>query len=161
MEVSNISIERFAAFLDGNLSEADMQTVATAIDADKSLSDILGTAIEVDDEAELLIAQTDAWQEDILNMDFDLPEIPVTLHEVGDNVELLANNTSAAHITAVADDEAIHLTTAEETSVGENGLDTESMTGHIELSHMEMEDTFLDTPVHEGNDLIDLGEDLA
>lgn len=86
--LNDISIEQFAAFLDGNLSEEDMQSVSSIIDADKEYSDILGDVMHIDDTVDTYTSMPDAYAEAIPDMDFDLPLIPVASVAEEDTVEL-------------------------------------------------------------------------
>lgn len=113
--MNNISIEQFAAFLDGNLPEEDMQQVALSIDADKELSGILADAMQVDESVDEYMNHPDALQADIQNMDFDLPVIPV-FAETADEVTL-ALADSPGSVELIADDDSdIHLAAAAESS---------------------------------------------
>lgn len=73
-----ISIEQFAAFLDGNLPEADLQAVAAAIDADPELTSVLGDILQVDEASEPLDGMLAAVPDELLTDEaaFCLPEIP-------------------------------------------------------------------------------------
>ena len=73
-----ISIEQFAAFLDGNLPEADLQAVAAAIDADHELTSVLGDILQVDEASEPLDGMPAAVPDELLTDEagFCLPEIP-------------------------------------------------------------------------------------
>lgn len=86
--LNDISIEQFAAFLDGNLPEDDMQSVSSIIDADKEYSDILGDVMHIDDTVDTYTSMPDAYADEIPDMDFDLPLIPVTSVAAEDTVEL-------------------------------------------------------------------------
>lgn len=71
-----VSMELFAAFLDGNLADDDMRRVAAAIDADPDLSHIVGEAMRVDDSVVMMRCQPDGWQHEVPDADFDLPVVP-------------------------------------------------------------------------------------
>ena len=73
-----ISIEQFAAFLDGNLPEVDLQAVAAAIDADPELTSVLGDILQVDEASEPLDGMPAAVPDELLTDEaaFCLPEIP-------------------------------------------------------------------------------------
>lgn len=89
--MNHLSLEQFAAFLDGNLSEADMQAVASAIDADPACSTVLGKTMMVDDLADWYAGQPEDMAESLAaEGDFVLPELQaagepvdeITLHYV-------------------------------------------------------------------------------
>ena len=77
-EANPISIEQFAAFLDGNLPETEMQAVASAIDGNSDLTAILGEVMSVDETIDPLDGTTDFLAEETLpdEDDFILPDIP-------------------------------------------------------------------------------------
>ena len=73
--IGDISVEQFAAFLDGNLAADEMQRVADAIDGDAALSDLLSDAMAVDDEVEALTDLEAVVPDELLSMDFELPDV--------------------------------------------------------------------------------------
>ncbi len=108
--MDSISIEQFAAFLDGNLPDDEMQIVADAIDANKEYTEILDDVMQVDETVDVYMSNPDAFKDELLDTDFDLPVIPV-LPETADIVELAA--ASPAEV-SVADTEVhdVHPTMA-------------------------------------------------
>lgn len=77
-DTNPVTIEQFAAFLDGNLSEPDMQAVASAIDARQDLSAILREVIKVDDATAPLAGMSNPYADLPMpeDEDFVLPIIP-------------------------------------------------------------------------------------
>ena len=77
--VPPVSIEKFAAYLDGNLTEEGMNEVASAIHADDSLQDILSSGYMVDE----MLSTYDDWNQivpdDIFTDSFDIPNIEENL----------------------------------------------------------------------------------
>lgn len=77
--VPTVSIEKFAAYLDGNLTEEGMNEVASAIHSDDSLQDILSSGYMVDET----LSTHDDWnqivQDDIFTDSFDIPNIEENL----------------------------------------------------------------------------------
>ena len=73
--VPPVSIEEFAAYLDGNLTEEGMDEVASAIHADDSLQDILSSGYMVDET----LSTYDDWNQivpdDIFTDSFDIPNV--------------------------------------------------------------------------------------
>ena len=73
--VPPVSIEEFAAYLDGNLTEEGMNEVASAIHSDDSLQNILSSGYMVDET----LSTYDDWnqivQDDIFTDSFDIPNI--------------------------------------------------------------------------------------
>lgn len=93
-EANPISIEQFAAFLDGNLPEAEMQAVASAIDGNPDFTAILGEVLNVDEAIAPLDGTTDFFDGETLpdEENFVLPEIPAVEAET---VEVLPAEAEA------------------------------------------------------------------
>lgn len=110
---SDISIEEFAAFLDGNLAEEDMLHVSMAIDGSPEYSGILGDVMHIDEAVDAFIhQQPDGWQQDVMDMDFDLPVVPV-MAETADVVELAAAHPLETDTVEVhQEDDDVHLSMA-------------------------------------------------
>ena len=70
------SIEEFAAFLDGNLSANDMQQFTQLAAHDDALHQLLHANSVVDDTLDGLTDADLQLPADLMNADFDLPEIP-------------------------------------------------------------------------------------
>lgn len=83
-EAKPISIEKFAAFLDGNLPETELQAVASAIDGNPDFTAILGEVLNVDDAINPLNETTDFFAGEALpdEENFVLPEIPAVEAEI-------------------------------------------------------------------------------
>lgn len=109
---NDISIEQFAAFLDGNLPDDEMQIVADAIDANEEYTEILNDVMQVDETVDVYMSNPDAFQDELLDSEFDLPIIPV-VPEVADIVELSVANPVEVNVanTGVHD---VHLAMASE-----------------------------------------------
>lgn len=71
----SISIEKFAAFLDGNLPQDEMQNISSTIEHDEALKAILDTSNMIDTTLENGISDDVQIPEDIANLDFDLPNL--------------------------------------------------------------------------------------
>lgn len=98
-----VSIEEFAAFLDGNLSEEDMMAVSAVIDSDEHLVQILDSTIESDDSLNAIMPTEEVVIPDILNdSDFELPEI--TINTDDEVVLLAAAEHDDVELRAVSDD---------------------------------------------------------
>lgn len=96
----DITMEQFAAFLDGNLTEEDMQSVSAAIDGDERLTSVLHSAMDCDDTLESYTSEDMQLPEALLDPDFDLPVITTV---VDDEVLLTA---------APSDDDPVELHSA-------------------------------------------------
>jgi len=84
----NISIERFAAFLDGNLPEKEMQDVADIIDSDRNYMDVVSATIDIDNMVEVIADDTNVLPEELCDMDFEFPVIPA-FDSINGEVEIL------------------------------------------------------------------------
>ena len=73
--VPPVSIEEFAAYLDGNLTEEGMNEVASAIHADDSLQDILSSGYMVDETLSTYDDLNQIVPDDIFTDSFDIPNV--------------------------------------------------------------------------------------
>lgn len=71
----SISIEKFAAFLDGNLPQDEMQNTSSTIENDEALKAILDTSNMIDTTLENGISDDVQIPDDIANLEFDLPNL--------------------------------------------------------------------------------------
>ena len=94
---NGISIEQFAAFLDGNLPDDEMQIVADAIDGNKEYTEILGDVMQVDETVDVYMSNPGAFRDELSDTDFDLPVIPV-VPETADIVELAVANPAEVSV---------------------------------------------------------------
>lgn len=70
----SISIEKFAAFLDGNLPQDEMQNISSTIEHDEALKAILDTSNMIDTTLENIPDDVQIPDE-IANLEFDLPNL--------------------------------------------------------------------------------------
>lgn len=97
--MNDISVEQFAAFLDGNLSEDEMEFVATAIDNNEEYTDILNDTMDIDSYVEMM--GDDLSMPDFDLIDIDLPEIP----EIIDDNSLVASPNDDVIIDSIDDND--------------------------------------------------------
>lgn len=71
----SISIEKFAAFLDGNLPQDEMQNISSTIEHDEALKAILDTSDMIDTTLENDISDDVQIPDEIANLEFDLPNL--------------------------------------------------------------------------------------
>lgn len=80
--VSPVSIEEFAAYLDGNLAEDGMEYISSIISYNNKLADITEISNVVDVTKEQYIQDEDLLPSEIESMDFNIPEISdETIHK--------------------------------------------------------------------------------
>lgn len=117
MDMKHLSLEQFAAFLDGNLPEADMQAVASAIDADPASTAVLGKTMMVDDLADWYAGQPEVMAESLAaEGDFVLPG----LQAAGEPVDEITLHYVAAEEPEVAAMACAEPLCGEEAAVEEN-----------------------------------------
>ena len=73
--VPPVSIEEFAAYLDGNLTEDGMKNISSIISCNKNLADIAGINDVVDVTKEQYMQDDELLPSEIESMDFEIPEI--------------------------------------------------------------------------------------
>lgn len=73
--VPPVSIEEFAAYLDGNLTEEGMNEIASVISCNKNLADITDINDVVDVIKEQYMQDDESLPSEIESMDFEIPEI--------------------------------------------------------------------------------------
>ena len=109
--MNDISIESFAAFLDGNLSEDEMQRVADYIDADNDCSDILKDVMRVDQRTDFYTSHPELLTNEMPGMDIELPEILNTVETetvdlkcaIEEDCCIMECNEDAVHLSNVSE----------------------------------------------------------
>lgn len=123
------SIEEFAAFLDGNLSQSEMHQFSQFVEHDETLHQLLGANSVVD---ESLGGFTDAELQlpsDLLGVDFDLPTIPS--EEVSTLVSLSPEPVDDMLVTACSDNDVSmfsEINQDDNTTIGEGMHDDSLLT---------------------------------
>ena len=145
-QIQDITIEQFAAFLDGNLSEDETAAMEVAIDGSEQLSGILDDAMNIEDYMDLQPESAFELPEEIALMDFELPVIEGSNEEEwvvatyeDDEVEVAAVAAAADEPEVVTEVEVIE-TPADEPGtevVGEMPTETEDTPGYGEMDDME------------------------
>ena len=70
------SVEQFAAYLDGNLSQSDMQQISQMAEHDSSLHQLLNASTVVDNTIDSFSVSDLQLPVEILGSDFELPTFP-------------------------------------------------------------------------------------
>lgn len=149
---NNISIEQYAAFLDGNLPDYEMQVIEDAINSDKAYSDILCEVMQVDDVVDEYLDQFGVSPDVLPDMDFDLPIIP-EIAKTPDVLDIAAvENMDSVDVELLKDD--VHLTLAsEETEIAAISPGIRE----VQLENPSLCDTFgMEHHMEDENDIIDL-----
>lgn len=73
--VPPVSIEEFAAYLDGNLTESGMEHVSSVISNSEYLGDIAEVSCSINDAIEQDLQEGDLLPSELSNMDFEIPDI--------------------------------------------------------------------------------------
>ena len=145
--VPPVSIEQFAAYLDGNLTEDGMNEIASAIHADDSLQDIMSSCHAIDDT----IANYEPLQltvpEDISSTDFEIPQMDDNDYSnIGDWADL---DVAACAVDSL---EADAMGTEDDSSSMTDHIGLDEDSSDITSDHLETD--FSDTMNHD--ELIDL-----
>lgn len=69
----DMSVEKMAAWLDGNLSVEEMTQMAEQINADPMLEEVVAMSDEIDNDIEAFEASGEQLPEELQDDDFDLP----------------------------------------------------------------------------------------
>lgn len=77
---SGISIEKMAAFLDGNLSASEMQGISSLIDNDASLQRFMDASSVIDDSISAFSLLDMDLPQELQMLDFDLPSLDGDFH---------------------------------------------------------------------------------
>lgn len=124
------SIEEFAAFLDGNLSADDMQQFTKLAAHDDALHQLLHANSVVDDTLDGLRDTDLQLPTDLMNADFELPEIPSS-DDASTLVSLSPEPMDDMLVAACADDDVSafsDINQDEHITIGEDILDNSSQT---------------------------------
>lgn len=70
-----ISLEKFAAYLDNNLSDADMQQVSAIIEMDDDMRQLMSQSVMIDEDMEAEDYWEEQLPESLTNEEFDIPDI--------------------------------------------------------------------------------------
>ena len=90
-----VSIEEFAAYMDGNLSDSDMNNIQQIINNNINLREILETNDLIEDSK--LSMTNEGWQlpEELLTSDFEYPEIKENLENILDEDDILSSENES------------------------------------------------------------------
>lgn len=123
------SIEEFAAYLDGNLSQQEMQQFSQLAANNGALQQLLNANSVVDDTLYGLTDTDLQLPSDLVSADFDLPTIPS--EEVSALVSLSPESADDMFAAACADDEvsiSSDINSDDHTTIGEDIHDDSSLT---------------------------------
>lgn len=125
-----VSIEEFAAYLDGNLSDIDMNNIQQFINNNINLQEILETNDFIEDS--ILSMTNEEWQlpEEFLTSDFEYPEINENLANLLDEDDILSSENESI-ISEAENNYSIGYHSASEENNYINNKDKESMAGKI------------------------------
>ncbi len=134
-----VSIEKFAAYLDGNLSEDEMNRIDALVSTNPDMGELVVISDEVDEDIQVYMQNEFAYEADMTaleNSDFDIPNLDadITPH-IGDD------STEYREVACVAD-AADEITDIDET--------VEEMFESDEFQFLQNEDS--PNTFNEGND---------
>lgn len=87
--ISPISVEKFAAYLDGNLPEAEMQEIELVISHNDNLEDLVLMSDVIDEDIQIYLQDDFAYDADMSMLeesDFEIPQLDI----VGEELPLVA-----------------------------------------------------------------------
>lgn len=87
-----VSIEEFAAYLDGNLSEEDMERVNSIIEQNDTMQDVMNCIGLSDNALEEQISYGTEIPDDILNSEFEIPDVGLSIHLNNDYTDVMLNS---------------------------------------------------------------------
>lgn len=102
----NISIEEFAAYLDGNLLPDGMERIEQVISSDPSLAAIKGLSDRVESDVVSFYEKNLQIPESIANLDFELPDID-NFNGVQNSFELEVANILAEPLISHHEDDSL------------------------------------------------------
>lgn len=102
----NISIEEFAAYLDGNLLPDGMERIEQVISSDPSLAAIKGLSDRVESDVVSFYENNLQIPESIANLDFELPDID-NFNGVQNSFELEVANILAEPLISHHEDDSL------------------------------------------------------
>ena len=87
-----VSIEKFAAYLDGNLSEDEMNRIDTLVSTNSDMEELVSISDEVDEDIQIYMQDEFAYEADMTALedsDFDIPNIDADIppHTGTDNLD--------------------------------------------------------------------------
>ena len=77
---SGISIEKMAAYLDGNLSASEMQGISSLIDNDASLQQFMDASSVIDESISAFSMSDIKLPQELQTLDFELPSLDGNFH---------------------------------------------------------------------------------
>lgn len=98
--VPPVSIEEFAAYLDGNLTEDGMNKVASSIQSDKFLRNISSDSINIDDSIANYESKGQTVPDNIASDDFEIPDITENFDNT-DIFSLIEGSVNSVNIEAL------------------------------------------------------------
>lgn len=80
--MSPISIEKFAAYLDGNLSEDEMNRIDALVSSNPDMEELVAISDEIDEDIQVYMQDEFAYEADMTvleDIDFDIPNLDADL----------------------------------------------------------------------------------
>lgn len=118
-----VSIEEFAAYLDGNLTEEGMSRVSSLIDNDSSLQSFADNVQMVDETYANYTESELELPEEIISMDFNLPQLELdepSLYECADLQVAACENELTDEMNDSLEDTDVDIINTEVTNVEES-----------------------------------------
>lgn len=118
--LNHVSIEKIAAYLDGNLSLEETKNIAELITNDASLSNILDAETVIDNQIHHMIEEGFELPSDLVSSNFPIPQLDNTVGEcITDNIDVLPIDDAYSYGT----NESEILLNGEDSILSQNYLD--------------------------------------
>lgn len=124
-----VSIEEFAAYLDGNLTVEDMNRVSSIIDCNSDMHSIAESVQLVDETFASYSPLELTLPDDISSMDFKIPQI--------DNIDILPNGFEKYHSVACSELHCLDFTAENDDNIKEGGIAMIDKTLTLDIEGLE------------------------
>lgn len=129
-----VSIEKFAAYLDGNLSEDEMNRIDTLVSTNPDMEELVAISDEVDEDIQIYMQDEFAYEADMTALedsDFDIPNLDADIppHTGTDNPDYREVACAADAAGDITDIDAPHLLNDEDETV-EDEFESDEFLSH-------------------------------
>lgn len=132
---TSISIEKMAAYLDGNLSEHEMQDISSIIDSHVSLQKFINASSDID---EVLSSMSNVEMElpkELQTPDFEIPSLDANIHNLVSLTPSWDNESAIACCIDYVENNEQHLDARDQERLPDSAVSEETIsqiTGEIE-----------------------------
>jgi hypothetical protein len=97
--VPPVSIEKFAAYLDGNLSEEEMDSIDALVSSNPDMEELVSISDEIDEDVQMYLQDEFAYEADMTALedsDFDIPNLDANITPQIENDDLKQRDVACA-----------------------------------------------------------------